>query len=736
MQKKSFRKICALLISVALMCGIIPMSVMADVAMPEISYVNENGSTKHTTDYTFLTGKETEFTEGTYVARGYIHYNQRMTIKGDVTIILDEFVNSFSDDTEIYGASTLAATGGFYVPSTSSLKVYSSIFNNCSITPSFGAWNPIPNQCAGIGGNQGEVNGPITIVGVSGTVYGGYGAPAIGTGGCGNEAAVSESDPYLSASGAGSIILCRSGFTCIGGYSAASIGGGFHADSPDIYMIDCNTIGAYPSGLDAAAIGGGAGGQCGVISISGGSVTAIAPPGNNEAEAKGAAIGNGYGCPNPDYSKCRISIRGAQITAVSVLGSSLICSASDDSSKISDSSISIDPGVSIQVHEEDNGIVGQHFTKDVRECLDQPYVSMNVCKHTNSTFECTSQQHLRSCPECRTEFVWENHSYESGKNVCKECGYGADAILRSATVIFEGKLSLRYTFSFSKRLLDDEGAYVSFVSKNTGVELLKVYIKDGTTVGEGSLPVYPYNTQILYPFNITDAAIVTVMNVYDGQGNKVSLHSGNDVDYTNSGFEYSPARYAGNVYNFTYKTIEMKNLAHAFSLYSMTAHDVIYGYEYSQYAQLTVGEGIGDSDLDPYAPVFEGTRPEDISRITLRMYFEDVHTLRVTFYFKEGVNPGDYEFKLDGQKVRAIKTTTGGYAIEVGNISAVNLSYVYNFTIAKKGGEEYTIKASGLSYGYTSIKTGDDYYMALGKGMYYYNKNAIAYFEKRDGASQ
>ena len=727
MQKKSFRKICALLLSVALMCGILPMSVMADDSeMPEVSYVDENGSTRYTTEYELLTGEETEITEGTYVARGNINYPQRMNIVGNVTIIIDEYVYEIIDeDTKKFAASSFAATGGFHVPATSSLKVYSSKFNYCSDTPSFSGWNTIPAQCAGIGGNQGEANGPITIVGVSGTVFGGFGAAGIGTGGCGNGNTVSDSDPYLSSTGAGSIILCNSSFTCIGGYSAASIGGGFHADSPNIYLTDCG-IGAYTGGgYDAAGIGGGAGGQCGIISISGGNLTALARGGD---DARGAAIGNGYGCPNPDYSKCQVSISGADVDAISSMGSGLICSASDNIDSISSDAYYVDPAMSIQMVEMDgNNISSRYYTKDVKKCIEKSPVYMKVCKHEHATYECTSQGHLMHCPDCRTAFSQEIHHYGGATNVCKECGYGADALLSSATVVFEGNLKLRYTFTFSSRLLEDENAYVSFTSYNTGAELLRVKIKDGTQVGE--------KTQIMYPFEITDYDQKTIMNVYNGQGQKVSLHSGNNVDYTETGVAYSPSLYATNVRNFTYTTSAMQRFAIAFLDYGEAARNLFKGNPYSNLGQLDV-DMPGDDLLEPYAPSFDGTRPEDISRVTLRMYYEDIHTLRVTFYFKEGVNPDDYVFKLDGQPVKAIKTSTGGYAIEVSNISAPNMAYEYAFGIAKRGEADYTINASGLSYAWTSWHTNDEYYKALGKGMYFYYKAATDYIAIRDGAGQ
>ena len=727
MHKKSFRKVCAMLLSVALMCGIIPMSVMADpVVMPEISYKNENGSTRTTTEYTLLTGDETELTEGTYVARKNISYSQRMEVKGAVTIILDEYVAYSSSDTDYYDASVLSASKGFHVPSTSSLKVYCAEYSYYENSPYLNVYNPIPDQCAGIGGDQGQVNGPITLVGVGLFVSGGYGAAAIGTGGCGTGKTLSESDPHLSAAGAGAITICRSSGTIVGGESAASIGGGFHADAPDIYLTDSG-IGAYSNGgYDAAAIGGGAGGQCSRISISGGSVTAIARGGD---DAKGAAIGNGYGCPTPDYSKCKVSITGADITAYSGTGAGLICSAADNADSIPSDAYYVDSGVAIQIVDNDapDHIAAKYYTQDVKECIVKSKVSMKVCKHEHATYECTYQGHLMHCPDCRSEFSQEIHHYGSGTNVCKECGYGADAILRSATVLFEGNLKLRYTFTFSSRLLADEDAYVSFTSETTGTELLRVKIKDGTPVGE--------NTQILYPFNITDCDQKTVMRVFNGQGNRVDLHSGNNVDYTETGVTYSPSLYASNVRNFTFTTTEMQTFAIAFLDYSTAARNIFSNPGYSNLNQVN-SDMPGDDLLEPYAPSFVGTRPEGIRKITLRMYYEDIHTLRVTFYFKDGENPDDYVFTLDGQPVKAIKTSTGGYAIEVGNISAPNMAYTYAFGIAKKGEADYTINASGLSYAWTSWHTDEEYYMALGKSMYFYYKAATEYIAVRDGAGQ
>ena len=165
-----------------------------------------------------VTSTTTTMTNGTYRVANDVTIEERITISGEVTLILDE-------------GKTLEAKKGIEVAEGNSLTIDGE-----------GALNAIGKYASGIGGGDGRAGGTITISGGSVTATGGIKASGIGGG----------------ESGAGGTITINGGMvTATGGSYAAGIGGGGMGAGGAI-TINGGMVTAI-GGEDAAGIGSGYG---------------------------------------------------------------------------------------------------------------------------------------------------------------------------------------------------------------------------------------------------------------------------------------------------------------------------------------------------------------------------------------------------------------------------------------------------------------------------------------------
>ena len=131
-------------------------------------------------------------------------------------------------------------------------------------------------------------------------------------------------------------------------------------------------------------------------------------------------------------------------------------------------------------------------------------------------------------------------------------------------------------------------------------------------------------------------------------------------------------------------------------------------------------------DLAPYALTTSGEKPAGVTGANIMVAFDTDNTLRITFK-TDGSKPlSDYTFLLDGTATVPKKSGKNEY-LQVKNIAAPNLDTAHTFTITD-GTDTYTVTASALSYGYTSVKNGNAERQNLGKALYLYNQAADAYF--------
>ncbi|MBO4927119.1 MAG: hypothetical protein J5379_02580 [Clostridiales bacterium] len=714
-KETKLRRFLSVIMCVAMLGSIMTSSVLAedDDEDPEIieefqnvEYIGRDGETHVTPDGVIvrrLAEPETEEESATissgwyYVLESDSHnYYQRINIEGDVKLILE-------------GAASIWADQGIHVNNQSSLTVYAT---DISKYASIYCNSNVPAYCAGIGGDADEQNGYIEINNCKVDAKGGKGAAGIGTGGAWKSLEI----PAFTDDSIKIVINAYSTYfnsvvLCDGGPGGAGIGGGANASNCPIF-IESGHVSAY--GYDGGAgIGAGYGKACGYIEISGGHVIGYASYKNEEYY--GAGIGDGYG--GSYAGGCVINIKGGEVDAYSDYGGALLFSRSEIEADIPADAVRVFAGSKAFV--EDPNDLSDKIAQDVSQCLISHHAYITKCDHENGYYQIDEDSHTMVCPDCMVPLPTEPHVNDAN-GICTVCARGAEATIRSATVLFDGKLQMRFSMSFSQSILADDDAYVSIV--NEDMEETKVLVKDGAVNGDV--------VQFFYPFIITDFQDEVTLRVFRGGENPapVSLRSAKGTDYTDTGFVYSPEIYAQHIKQ-TSSGGPMYQFAYDFYLYAVNVKEYFYPGDWSN--------DIYDYpdrnwDLDDYKISADGNRPDGYKKSTIRMYFEEDHTLRVTFYLQDGYNVSDYEFYRDGVKVspRIISDTCA--AVDVREIAAPNLGAYHTFGIKVKGSTQdpYTINACALCY--ARLLT-NDYADAglranVGWSIYNYYLSACEYF--------
>ena len=272
-----------------------------------VEYLGEDGKTYTQENVTQLTANDatwgTAGGETWYVASGTVEIGSRVTVAGDVHLILAN-------------GAALTVNGGIEVGEGNSFTVYAQTTG--SDMGSLEAKATGTGDGAGIGGNNGQYNnsngytspggtaGSITIHGGKVTATGAGAAAGIG-GGAGSNG------------GSGGTVRITGGVvTATGGtvrtYSGAGIGGGYYGGDGGTVTITGGVVKAQGGNntYGSAGIGGGVGGSGGTVNITGGQVTATGGAGSNG----GAGIGGGYnGSSGGSFS---VSGESTVVTASSV----------------------------------------------------------------------------------------------------------------------------------------------------------------------------------------------------------------------------------------------------------------------------------------------------------------------------------------------------------------------------------------------------------------------------------
>ena len=150
------RRALSLLLTLCMIAGFFPGGIVITARAAEnVSYLDADGATQTAASATEVTSDSTAWESGWYVASGEVTIGSRVTVTGEVHLILAD------------GANLTATSGGINVGDGNSLTIYAqSTGNNMgALTATGGSYN------AGIGGagsyNSGSNAGNITINGTA-----------------------------------------------------------------------------------------------------------------------------------------------------------------------------------------------------------------------------------------------------------------------------------------------------------------------------------------------------------------------------------------------------------------------------------------------------------------------------------------------------------------------------------------------------------------------------------------
>lgn len=224
-------------------------------------YIDANGVQQTCPEATVVAADKNKWTSGWYIAENTVDATERFVVKGDVHLILA-------------AGCTLNATKGITVSEGNSLTIYA----QSTVKDEMGTLNASGSWSAGIGGyaidrDSPERNcGSVTINGGIVSAQGSSACAGIGGAGWGNAyfttygncGTITINGGWVTAYGAGKMLMA----------SAAAAIGNSGGGSGGTIRITGGTITVEPSGVLAAAIGGGADNFVGSIVVSGGRIIA------------------------------------------------------------------------------------------------------------------------------------------------------------------------------------------------------------------------------------------------------------------------------------------------------------------------------------------------------------------------------------------------------------------------------------------------------------------------------
>ena len=288
--KQIWSKSLACLLCLALLAGMLPVAALADDNPPapandgiqlladtatDISYIDANGVTQTCNSATVVIADDTTWDNdnnaGWYVVNSNVTISERVTVTGKVHLIL---ANGY----------TLNATKGITVTGGNSLTIYGQSGGTGKLTAKGDQLQ------AGIGGNNGQSGGAITINGGTVNATGGLQAAGIGGGYNGAGGTITINGGTVTAegvgnrlgggagigggySGAGGAITINDGtVNATGGFDSAGIGGGSYGAGGNQIVINGGTVNATSGQGSGVALGGGRDKEGGKVTINGGTV--------------------------------------------------------------------------------------------------------------------------------------------------------------------------------------------------------------------------------------------------------------------------------------------------------------------------------------------------------------------------------------------------------------------------------------------------------------------------------
>ena len=346
----------------------------------DVSYLDETGTSQTCDSATEVTSSDTGWTTDWYVVQGTVEIGSRVTVSGDVRLILadgctltvnggiqvqdddDDITNGSANALTIYAQSTDESTMGKLIAKGAEDDYNAVIGGNegndyggsgGAVTINGGVVKAISTDGAGIGGGFGDYGGSggtITINGGNITASSQFGAgigggEGVSCGGSGGEITINGGSVIATGvngagigggqgdgggedyGGSGGTITITGGYVEAKSNMGAAIGGGYNGgggtggDGGKITITGGNTT---ASGYYCTAIGGGFGdygGSGGKITITGGTVTATGNASGKASSSSAAGIGGGrYNFPSGTDGTFQTTNNGNAVIFASSIG--------------------------------------------------------------------------------------------------------------------------------------------------------------------------------------------------------------------------------------------------------------------------------------------------------------------------------------------------------------------------------------------------------------------------------
>ena len=299
-------------------------------------------------------------------------------------------------------------------------------------------------------------------------------------------------------------------------------------------------------------------------------------------------------------------------------------------------------------------------------------------------------------------------------------------VIQSSALVLEGVIQIQFKVIVPEA--EEKNIVVKFEGGNASNSYEESYnaaekrVKSEETA-EGM--VYYYRVPV-YAKQMNDKVTIWFTDL---EGNKVSFYRASGTDVTESGFEYSVATYINNKWDSS--TTKTRNLVRAMKYYGLYAQKV-FTYEVSLADEiLSTLDPMSDVDislLEPYAYVKEGTAPAGLKVASFSLTLEEDIRINYKLDVGEGVNPEDYDIRLDGKKVKAEKSGSEWYVYKA-NIAAKDLDTMHELSISD-GTNTMVYRYGVLTYCYNKLSNSntDTKTKNLCKSIYWYSKAADAYW--------
>ena len=294
----------------------------------------------------------------------------------------------------------------------------------------------------------------------------------------------------------------------------------------------------------------------------------------------------------------------------------------------------------------------------------------------------------------------------------EDYGAGAEAVIHSVSLLFDGLLRIKYYFILPESLINEAGSALCF--SRGGVTVQTIPLREGRQEGDYTCFYCSVNAEEI------DTPIQARIRLADGSFLPISTQDG--TLFAN-GFFISPMEYARKM-KTTASTAAMRALAQALEDYGTAAQNYFKNRSDGLRSEVLA---VSASDLDAWTIRQEGTKPAGFLDASVSVMFEADNSLRVYLRFNEGANPSGYSFRVDGRSADLRRKSDNSYYLTVENIAADALDTAHSFTVSD-GVSSYTITVSVLGYAKAAIERGSEAMANLGRALYLYNRAAENYF--------